>query len=75
MGLTFAVLASGGRRVISTLWAASDVATSEMMRVLYTGIFNDGLLEAQALRKAQLELIGSKRWSHPKYWATFVLIG
>ena len=34
----------------------------------------DGLAKGEALRRAKVEMIGS-RFAHPYYWAAFVLSG
>jgi len=75
IGLTFAVLAAGSRQVVSTLWPAADAATTQAMGVFYAGLLKEKLPVAHALRKAQLEMISSKRWNSPQYWATFSLTG
>ena len=30
---------------------------------------------ADALRQAQLEIMGQRRWQHPYYWAAFTIQG
>lgn len=83
----FAVLAQrqGARGVIASLWKVADSSTSALMLRFY------GLLggeqkptKAQALQKAQLALLNKeikateesgKDYSHPFFWAPFVLIG
>jgi CHAT domain-containing protein len=41
----------------------------------YRHLNNPALGKAQALRQAQLEMIRSGDYSHPYYWAGFVLTG
>jgi CHAT domain-containing protein len=36
---------------------------------------SDGRATTEALRRAQLKLIGEERRAHPYYWAGFILIG
>jgi CHAT domain-containing protein len=53
----------------------SDVATAELMKRFYRGLFVEHLAPAAALRSAQRELSRDPRWSAPFYWAAFVLQG
>jgi CHAT domain-containing protein/tetratricopeptide (TPR) repeat protein len=68
----------GVRSVISTLWPVFSESTGQVMAKLYRCIFDEGLDKAQALRRAQLMLLrgeGSERFTHPHYWAPFMLSG
>jgi CHAT domain-containing protein len=38
-------------------------------------VLTDGLTPAAALRAAQRELAGDRRWRSPYFWAPFVLQG
>ena len=66
----------GANAVLGTLWAVTDVSTAELMQKFYT---NRGeqrkMSKAQALQEAQIEMLTSKNWQHPYYWAGFVLMG
>jgi CHAT domain-containing protein len=53
-----------------------DRATLELMTHFYRGLLGrERLPAATALRRAQLEMRRSARWSAPFYWAGFVLQG
>ncbi len=73
LGLTRSFFFSGARSVLSTLWEISDKATARFMGDFYHRLSqrND---QAQALRLAKLGMLRS-RYSHPFYWAAFVLHG
>lgn len=73
MGMTRIFFYSGARSVVSTLWEISDQASFEFMRHFYDCLW-EGKDKSQALRLAKLRLLGSK-YSHPFYWAAFVLQG
>ena len=75
LGLSFSIIASGGRSVISTLWPVADAPSVDAMSRLYSGLLRGQLTAAQSLRAAQIELIRSKRWSHPRNWAAYSLLG
>jgi len=66
---------AGSRRVLASLWKVDDEATSELMTRSYRALFEKGLAPSAALQAAQVELMKTKRWAHPFYWAGFVLQG
>ncbi len=75
IGLTRGFMYSGAPRVVASLWNVDDFATAELMKLFYQRMLKDGLPAGAALRAAQLELSGQKRWASPYYWAGFVLQG
>src|SRR5262249_34786413 len=75
IGLTRGFMYSGAPRVVASLWSVDDLATAELMKHFYQRMLKDGLPAGAALRAAQLELSGQKRWASPYFWAGFVLHG
>ena len=75
IGLARAFMYAGVPRVVASLWQVDDLATAELMKRFYRGMLVDGLPPAAALRAAQRELAGSRRWRSPYFWAPFVLQG
>jgi CHAT domain-containing protein/tetratricopeptide (TPR) repeat protein len=75
IGLTRGFMYSGAPRVVASLWNVDDLATAELMKLFYQRMLKDGLPAGAALRAAQLEMSGQKRWSSPYFWAGFVLHG
>jgi len=75
IGLTRGFMYSGAPRVVASLWNVDDFATAELMKLFYQRMLKDGLPAGAALRAAQLELSGQKRWASPYYWAGFVMQG
>ena len=73
LGLPRIFFYAGARSVISTLWKIGDESTAMFMDLFYQYLA-EGYDKAQALRLAKLEMIDSK-YSHPFYWAAFVLNG
>src|SRR4030095_13012330 len=73
-GLSRAFLYAGAPTVISSLWNVDDRATSELMTSCYKRL-REGMSKAAALRAAQAETRAKPEYSHPYYWAGFVLIG
>jgi CHAT domain-containing protein/tetratricopeptide (TPR) repeat protein len=75
IGLARAFMFAGVPRVVASLWQVDDLATAELMKRFYRGMFVDGLPPAAALRAAQRELAATRRWRSPYFWAPFVLQG
>jgi CHAT domain-containing protein/tetratricopeptide (TPR) repeat protein len=75
VGLTRGFMYAGAPRVVASLWQVSDLATAELMKRFYTGMFKQNLTPAAALRAAQLQMAKDPRWSSPYFWAGFVLQG
>jgi CHAT domain-containing protein/tetratricopeptide (TPR) repeat protein len=75
IGLTRGFMYSGAPRVVASLWNVDDFATAELMKLFYQRMLKDGQPAGAALRAAQLELSGQKRWASPYFWAGFVLQG
>jgi CHAT domain-containing protein/tetratricopeptide (TPR) repeat protein len=75
IGLTRGFMYAGAPRVVASLWNVDDLATAELMKLFYQRMLKDGLPAGAALRAAQLEMSGQKRWASPYFWAGFVLHG
>lgn len=73
-GLRRAVFMAGAETLIMSLWAVSDSVTREMMTSYYGGL-KEGLGRGEALRQAQLAMLGRKNRQHPFYWASFIQMG
>jgi CHAT domain-containing protein len=67
---------AGAARVVSTLWEVDDEATSHLMQLFYKQLLSASApAPSSALRLAQAAMRKHPRWSHPYYWAGFVLQG
>ncbi|MGB3291862.1 MAG: CHAT domain-containing protein [Phormidesmis sp.] len=73
LGLAGIAVQSGARSVIASLWLVDSLGSSVLMDRFYT-IKGQGLSTAEALQQVQKELIGSTTFSHPFFWAPFILI-
>jgi CHAT domain-containing protein len=73
IGLTRAFLYAGAARVVVSLWPVDDEPTAHLMVDFYTQLLRYGD-NSQALRQAKLDMMAS-RYSHPHFWAPFVLVG
>jgi CHAT domain-containing protein len=75
IGLARSFFVAGASRVVASLWDVQDRATADLMREFYRGLLQRKLSPAAALRAAQLALRASPDFSHPYYWAGFVMAG
>ena len=73
----FGVIAQqqGAKAVLATLWPVADQSTALLMQELYRQRQEKHLTKAEALRQAQLTVMGQKKYGHPFYWAPFILMG
>jgi CHAT domain-containing protein len=74
IGLTRAFQYAGARSVLASLWSVSDVSTADLMKRFY-GYLREGRSKDEALQATQVELIRSRGFAHPYYWAAFQLTG
>jgi len=74
MSLRRAFRIAGAESVLASHWPVSDKATSQLMTE-FMRRWRAGEPRAQAWREAQLELLRSKDFSNPYFWAAFTLTG
>jgi len=74
-GLTRGFMYAGARRVVVSLWNVNDKATATLMQRLYIGMLRSGRTPAEALRAAQIEMLRTRQWQSPYFWAAFVMQG
>lgn len=74
IGLSRALVYAGADNLVVSFWTVSDDATASLMTSFYKSRQQSGGV-AMPLRKAQLELINSKDFAAPYYWASFFQIG
>jgi len=79
MGMTRAWLAAGAQSVVASLWPVDD-DSGEFFSAFYRHLAREPVQKqsgaAEALRRAQLEMIRSDTWrSRPEYWAAYLLAG
>lgn len=75
LGLGGVAVKAGARSALATLWYINDEASSQLITEFYTNLKDTDTSKASALREAQLVMIKDPRFSHPSYWAPFLLIG
>jgi CHAT domain-containing protein len=74
LGLAGVAVRAGARSAVATLWRVDDRATSRLIGRFYGELANGRVSRGEALRRAQLELLGDAATRHPYYWAPFVLV-
>ena len=87
-GISSYFLNGGAKAVMASLWTVDDGSTSQLMRSFYGHLSatnsSGHTTKAEALRRSQLELLNSKKigtkqvvsdFSHPYFWAPFVITG
>jgi CHAT domain-containing protein len=74
IGMTWAFFAAGARTAIVSQWKVDSGATAELMTDFYRR-FRAGADKPEAMRQAALTLLKGPRYSHPFYWASFIVVG
>ncbi len=74
IGLSRAFLYAGASSVVVSLWQVADKSTADLMVRFYQGMEGEND-KSESLRQAKLKMIESSPYSHPYYWAPFILIG
>lgn len=72
VGLNRAFIYAGAPTVVASLWSVQDKQTGELMTSFFKYL-RQGVGKADAMQRAQREL--RNKYSHPYYWAAFVLTG
>jgi len=76
LGLAGIAVKTGARSALATLWSVNDKATAQLVTAFYQNLKkNPALSKAQALQKAQQQLLQDPIKSHPYFWAPLLLIG
>jgi len=75
LGLAGIAIKSGARSALASLWFISDEASSRLVAEFYRQLRIDGATKTEALRQAQLSMLGDRRYRHAGYWSPFLLIG
>jgi CHAT domain-containing protein len=81
LGMSWAVLTAGTPTVVVSQWKVDSASTSQLMvafhRTIAPAATRPGPIsgKAEALRKAQLEIIQTPKYQHPFYWAGFEMLG
>ena len=73
-GLRRSLVLAGSQTQVISLWKVSDRATRDLMTNYYRRLKNsEG--RAEAFRQVQLEMLHGASYTHPYFWASFILSG
>jgi CHAT domain-containing protein len=76
IGITRPFEAAGVPLIVASLWLVDDKAAADLMTAFHRARKKPGGTTVAALREAQLALSqGGGVYSHPYYWAAFVVLG
>jgi CHAT domain-containing protein len=76
LGLAGVAVKAGARSAFATLWSVNDAASAELVGDFYKELTSHPeWSKAQALQAAQKKLLVQYRYSHPCYWAPYLIIG
>jgi CHAT domain-containing protein/tetratricopeptide (TPR) repeat protein len=74
VGLTRAFLYAGAAAVCVSLWKVAEESSPRLMECFY-GRLLAGEPTARSLQQAQLKLLDEGLYTHPYWWAPFVVVG
>ncbi len=76
LGIAGVALKAGARSTVASLWSVDDGATASMMVKFYQELANPEVTKAEALRRAQMEILQDSRYQqHPYFWTPFIVVG
>jgi CHAT domain-containing protein len=76
LGLAGVAVKAGARSAFATLWFVNDAASTQVVSDFYGELTtHPEQSKARALQTAQKKLLAEARYSHPCYWAPYLLIG
>ena len=75
LGFGYQVQKAGAKQAIASLWSVNDEGTQALMESFYDELKKGDVSSTEALHRAQVALIKSKKYNHPNYWSAFFAIG
>lgn len=77
IGFSWAFFVAGTPSLVVSQWKVNSESTSILMKEFHKVWRNSNqkLNKADALQKAALDLMHNPRYSHPYYWAPFLIVG
>jgi CHAT domain-containing protein len=79
VGISWAFFLAGSRSAVVSQWRVNSDSTARLMSKFYQSMMGatsrTEVSKSQALRRASIEILRDRRYSHPFYWASFVLVG
>ncbi|NER91314.1 CHAT domain-containing protein [Moorena sp. SIO3A2] len=77
LGLAGVAIQSGARSTLASLWFINDESTAKLMTFFYEELAASGatVTKAEALRRAQVNLLKEPGYKAPLFWGAYVLVG
>ena len=79
VGMSWAFFVGGTRSILVSQWKVNSASTSRLMMGFYQALESPNKIstskKSESLQEATLKLLKDRRYRHPFYWASFVLIG
>nr|WP_322680719.1 CHAT domain-containing protein [Nostoc sp. DedQUE03]MDZ7976096.1 CHAT domain-containing protein [Nostoc sp. DedQUE03]MDZ8044072.1 CHAT domain-containing protein [Nostoc sp. DedQUE02] len=75
LGLAGAAVRAGARSTIASLWQIDDESTAMFVSAFYRELKSGKITKAEAVHRAQLQLLKHPNYRAPSYWSAYVLIG
>jgi CHAT domain-containing protein/tetratricopeptide (TPR) repeat protein len=74
IGLAWALFVAGCPTTVVSQWKVESSSTTELMLEFHRQLIA-GATKSEAMRRTALKLIADKRFSHPFFWAGFIVVG
>ena len=74
IGITWALFVAGCPTTVVSQWKVESSSTTELMLEFHRHL-QAGAGKGEAMRRAALKLMADKRYNHPFYWASFIVVG
>ncbi|MEH2287800.1 CHAT domain-containing protein [Nostoc sp.] len=75
LGLAGAAVRAGARSTIASLWQIDDQSTAMFVSAFYRELKSGNTTKAEAVHRAQLQLLKHPNYRAPSFWSAYVLIG
>ncbi|TYQ27329.1 tetratricopeptide repeat protein [Pseudanabaena sp. UWO311] len=75
LGFGYQVQKAVAKQAIASLWSVNDEGTQALMEAFYDELKKGDVSSTEALHRAQVAMIKSKKYNHPNYWSAFFAIG
>ncbi|MDZ8093626.1 MAG: CHAT domain-containing protein [Nostoc sp. DedQUE05] len=75
LGLAGAAVRAGARSTIASLWQIDDESTAMFVSAFYRELKSGKITKAEAVHRAQLQLLKHPNYRAPSFWSAYVLIG
>jgi CHAT domain-containing protein len=74
IGLSWALFVAGCPTTVVSQWKVESSSTTELMLEFHRNL-KAGASKSEAMRRAALKLMADNKYSHPFYWAAFIVVG